>query len=74
MLVSGLPAQSHIFGLLADGLHWFLQSAAIDGLAIGPDMMVTDLGYAKDFCLVSFTALGTGNLGSALAAVWHPAL
>ena len=45
----GCPLSPTLFGLLADGWHRFLQSAAAaDGLAVGPDMMVTDLGYADD--------------------------
>ena len=39
----GCPLSPTLFGLLADGLHWFLQSSAVvDGLAVRPDMIVTD--------------------------------
>ena len=51
-----------------------LQSAAAaDGLAIGPDMMVTDLGYADDFCLVSATADGLQRIID-VVALWCDAV
>ena len=70
----GCPLNPMSFGLLADGLHRFLQSAtAVDGLAIGPDMTVTDLGYADDFCLVSATAHGLQWITD-VAALWCDAV
>ena len=70
----GCPLSPTLFGLLADGLHRFLQAAAaVDGLAIGPDMMVTELGYADDFCLVSATADGLQRI-SDIAALWCDAV
>ena len=66
----GCPLSPTLFGLLADGLHLFLQSAAAaDGLAVGPDLMVTDLGYADDFCLVSATADGLQRIID-VVALW----
>ena len=64
----GCPLSPTLFGLLADGLHRFLQSAAAaDGLAVGPDLMVTDLGYTDDFCLVSLLLMAfSGSL------MWSP--
>ena len=70
----GLPAQSHIVGLLAGCLLHFLQSAAAaDGLAVGPGLMVTDLGYADDFCLVSATADGL-QWSIVVVALWCDAV
>ena len=69
----GCPLSPTLFGLLADGLHRFLQSAAAaDGLALGPDLMVTDLGYA-DFCLVSATADGLQQIID-VVALWCDAV
>ena len=78
VLVSGVrqgcPLSPTLFGLLADGLHRFLQSAAAaDGLAVGPDLMVTDLGYADDFCLVSATADGLQRIID-VVALWCDAV
>ena len=70
----GCPLSPTLFGLLADGLHRFLQSAAAaDGLAVGPDLMVTDLGYADDFCLVSATADGLQRIID-VVALWCDAV
>ena len=66
----GCPLSPTLFGLLADGLHRFLQSAAAaDGLAVGPGLMVTDLGYADDICLVSATADGLQRIID-VVALW----
>ena len=78
MLVSGVrqgcPLSPTLFGLLADGLHRFLQSAAAaDGLAVGPDMMVADLGYTDDFCLVSATVDGLHRIID-VVALWCDAV
>ena len=52
----------------------FLQSgAAVDGLPIGPDMVVTDLEYVDDFCLVSATADGLLRI-TEVAALWCDAV
>ena len=70
----GCPLSPTLFGLLADGLHRFLQSAAAaDGLAVGPDMMVTDLGYADDFCLVPATTDGLQRIID-VVALWCDAV
>ena len=70
----GCPLSPTLFGLLADGMHRFLQSAAAaDGLAVGPALMVTDLGYADDFCLVSATAAGL-HLIIDVVALWCDAV
>ena len=78
MSVSGVqqdcPLSPTLFALLADRLHRFLQSAAAaDGLAVGPDMMVTDLGYADDFCLVSAKADGLQQIID-VVALWCDAV
>ena len=66
----GCPLSPTLFGIFADGLHRFLQAvAAADGLAIRPDMSLTDLGYADDFCLVSAAPDGLQRLIDA-AALW----
>ena len=70
----GCPLSPTLFGLLADGLHRFLQSAAAaDGLAVGPDLMVTNLGYADDFWLVSATADGLQRIID-VVALWCDAV
>ena len=70
----GCPLSPTLFGLLADGMHRFLQSAAAaDGLAVGPDMMITDLGYVDDFCLVSATADGLQRIID-VVALWCDAV
>ena len=59
----GCPLSPTLSGLLADGLHNFLQAAArADGIFVTADLTVTDLGYADDFCLVSATADGLQRL------------
>ena len=71
---AGLPAQSHIIWIACRWLAPFLQSAAAaDGLAVGPDMTVTDLGYADDFCLVSATADGLQRIID-VVALWCDAV
>ena len=60
----GCPLSPTLFGLLADGLHRFLQpAAAADGLAVGPDLMVTDLGYADSDKTVVMEMTGQQSAG-----------
>ena len=67
----GCPLSPTLFGIFADGLHRFLQAAAAaaDGLAVGPDLSLTDLGYAENFWLVSAAPDGLQRLIDA-AALW----
>ena len=55
----GCPLSPTLFGLLADGLHTFLQAVArADGIVVTAGLTITDLGYVDDLCLVSATADG----------------
>ena len=55
----GCPLSPTLFGLLADGLHNFLQAVArADGIVVTADLKITDLGYADELWLVSATADG----------------
>ena len=66
----GCPLSPTLSGIFAVGLHLQLQAvAAADGLAVRPDMSLTDLGYADDFCLVSAAPDGLQRLIDA-AALW----
>ena len=55
----GCPLSPTLFGLLADGVHNFLQGLAIsEGVPLGAEHVILDLAYADDFILMSPTASG----------------
>ena len=59
----GCPLSPTLFGLLADGLHRFLQATVCSaGIHVSSGMSVTDLAYADDFALISSTAVGLQQL------------
>ena len=63
-----------LFGLLAVGLHAFLQALGIaDGIAVANDVLITYLAHADIFCLVSATADGLQRLIDA-ADAWCAAV
>ena len=70
----GCPLSPTLFGLLADGLHTFLQGVAVsEGVALSAGCVLTDLAYADDFVLMSPTASGLQILIDASAA-WYAAV
>ena len=71
----GCPLSPPLNRIFAEGLRHLsihlqpVAAADADGLAVGPDTSLTDLGYADDFCLVSAAPDGLLRLINP-AALW----